>query len=113
MTATWWLFMCLKVCPLKVMEPLWGLYTPLMQLSMELLPAPLGPMMARISCSRTSKEMSVSALTPPKLSEMFFTSRMTSPIFFCIVAAFETGLASGLRVEVMRRPAQGQRFWRR
>ena len=51
-----------------------------MQLSIELLPAPLGPMMARISCSRTSKLMSVSALTPPKLSEMFFTSRMTSPI---------------------------------
>jgi hypothetical protein len=53
-----------------------------MQLSMELLPAPLGPMMARISCSRTLKEMSVSALTPPKRRLMFLTSRMTSPIFF-------------------------------
>jgi len=36
-------------------SPAAGVYTPLMQLSMELLPAPLGPMMARISCSRTSK----------------------------------------------------------
>src|SRR5665647_3424084 len=53
-----------------------------MQLSIELLPAPLGPMMARTSCSRTLNEMSVSALTPPKLKEMFLTSRMTSPIFF-------------------------------
>ena len=32
---------------------------------------------ARTSCSRTSKLMSVSALTPPKLKEMFRTSRMT------------------------------------
>jgi hypothetical protein len=35
------------------------------------LAGPFGPMMARISCSRTLKEMSVSALTPPKRREMF------------------------------------------
>src|SRR6187399_102892 len=50
-----------------------------MQLSIELLPAPFGPMMARISCSRTSKVMSESALTPPKRRLMFCTSRTTSP----------------------------------
>src|SRR4029453_12319106 len=50
-----------------------------MQLSIELLPAPLGPMIERISCSRTSKLMLVSAFTPPKARLMSFTSRMTSP----------------------------------
>src|SRR5450755_1568523 len=50
-----------------------------MTLSSELLPAPFGPMMARISCSRTSKLMSVSALTPPNASEMLSSLRMTSP----------------------------------
>ena len=43
---------------------------PLMTLSIELLPAPFGPMMARISCSSTLKEMFVSACTPPKRSEI-------------------------------------------
>src|ERR1035437_8644667 len=63
-----------------------------MQLSMELLPAPLGPMMARTSCSRTLNEMSVSALTPPKLREMFLTSRMTSPMFlFAMVVSSCSG----------------------
>ena len=51
-----------------------------MTLSIELLPAPLGPMMARISCSRTLNEMSVSALTPPNDNEMFCMSSMTSPM---------------------------------
>jgi hypothetical protein len=61
-----------------------------MQFSIELLPAPLGPMMARISCSFTLKEMSVSAFTPPKRKLMFFTSRMTSPIFFsAMVSVFQ------------------------
>jgi hypothetical protein len=46
-SATWRLFMWLKVLPRKVMLPSCGAYTPLMQLSMLLLPAPLGPMMAR------------------------------------------------------------------
>ena len=51
-----------------------------MQFSIELLPAPFGPMIARISCSRTSKLMSVSALTPPKRRLMLRTSRTTSPM---------------------------------
>ena len=51
-----------------------------MQLSIELLPAPFGPMIARISCSLTSNVMSVSAFTPPKWRLMFLTSRMTSPM---------------------------------
>ena len=79
-SATWREFMWPKVLPRKVMVPFWGVYTPLMQFSIELLPAPLGPMMARTSCSRTLKLMSVRALTPPKAREMPWTSRMTSPI---------------------------------
>jgi hypothetical protein len=50
-----------------------------MTLSIDVLPAPFGPMMARISPLRTSKEMSVIAFTPPKRSETFFTSIKTSP----------------------------------
>ena len=49
-------------------------------LSIELLPAPLGPMIARISCSRTSKLMSDSAFTPPNDSEMLSSFRTGSPI---------------------------------
>jgi hypothetical protein len=67
------LFMCLKVCPRKVMKipP----YTPLMQLSMELLPRAVGADDgAGSSCSRTLNEMFCSALTP-KTSEMFFARR--------------------------------------
>src|SRR3954471_8025671 len=37
-------------------------------------------MMARISCSLTSKLMPLSALTPPKESEMSSSLRMTSPM---------------------------------
>ncbi|MNG05537.1 hypothetical protein D3C84_887320 [compost metagenome] len=96
-SATWREFMCLKVWPRKVMEPCCGQYTPLMQFSIELLPAPLGPMMARTSCSRTLKLMSVSAFTPPKLRLMFWTSRMTSPIFRLL----------------MQRPSRWGRSWRR
>jgi len=51
-----------------------------MQLSIELLPAPLGPIIALISCSKTLKEMLVIALTPPKLKEIFFTSSIGLPI---------------------------------
>src|SRR6516225_7452912 len=56
-----------------------------MTLSIELFPAPFGPMMARISCSRTSKLMPVSALTPPKESDTRSSSRTTSPILRCVV----------------------------
>src|SRR5215207_6025076 len=50
-----------------------------MQLSIELLPAPFGPMIARISCSRTLNVISERAFTPPKRRLMFWTSRATSP----------------------------------
>ena len=43
-----------------------------MTLSIELLPAPFGPMIARTSCSSTLKLMLVSALTPPNRSEIEF-----------------------------------------
>ena len=55
-------------------------------------------MMARISCSRTSKEMSVSALTPPKASEMFCTSRITSPK----LAAGRRGAGGGAALDAAR-----------
>src|SRR6187455_3246061 len=51
-----------------------------MTFSIELLPAPLGPMIARTSCSRTSKLMSESAFTPPNASEMRSSFRITSPV---------------------------------
>src|SRR5260370_19488376 len=51
-----------------------------MTLSIEDLPAPFGPMMARISCSRTSKETPWSATTPPKASETSSISRIGRPI---------------------------------
>src|SRR5882762_7921543 len=52
-----------------------------MTLSIEDLPAPFGPMMARISCSRTSNETPWSATTPPNASETSSISRMAAPIF--------------------------------
>jgi hypothetical protein len=51
----------------------------LMTLSIELLPAPFGPMIARTSCSSTLKLMLVSALTPPNLSEIESSSRIGAP----------------------------------
>src|SRR5690606_35302257 len=50
-----------------------------MTFSMEDLPAPFGPMMARTSCSRTSNDTFCSAFTPPKESETSSTARITSP----------------------------------
>src|SRR6185436_15242982 len=50
-----------------------------MTLSIEVLPAPFGPMMARISPLRISNETSVIAFTPPKASETFSTERIASP----------------------------------
>src|SRR5258708_34254701 len=52
-----------------------------MTLSIEDLPAPFGPMMARISCSRTSNETPCSATTPPNASETPSISRMAAPVF--------------------------------
>src|SRR5258706_7094234 len=56
-----------------------------MTLSIEDLPAPFGPMMAQLSCSRTSKETSCSAATPPKAREMASISRMTLPVFLPVL----------------------------
>src|ERR1700751_221094 len=52
-----------------------------MTFSIELLPAPLGPMIARISCSRTSKLMPDRAFTPPNESEIPWSRSTTSPMF--------------------------------
>src|SRR5215217_1242813 len=51
-----------------------------MQFSIEVLPAPFGPMMARISLLRMPKDTSVSAFTPPKPSDTFSTASSTSPL---------------------------------
>ena len=50
-----------------------------MTLSIEVLPAPFGPMMARISPLRISNDTPVTALTPPKERETFSTASSTSP----------------------------------
>jgi hypothetical protein len=50
-----------------------------MMLSIDVLPAPLGPMMARISPLRMSKDTPVTALTPPKESDTSSTESSTSP----------------------------------
>src|SRR4051812_12236882 len=49
-----------------------------MTLSTEVLPAPLGPMMARISPLRTSNDTSRIALMPPNASETFSTDSSAS-----------------------------------
>src|SRR5215210_377522 len=49
-----------------------------MQFSIDDLPAPLGPMMARISPLAMSKLMSESAFTPPNDRLMFSTASRTS-----------------------------------
>src|SRR3954465_15729177 len=49
-----------------------------MQLTIEVLPAPFGPMMENSSPSLTPKETSVSARTPPKRSDTARTSKAFS-----------------------------------
>src|SRR4051812_35887271 len=51
-----------------------------MQLTIEVLPAPFGPMMEKTSPRRTSKDTSVSARTPPKRSETCSAARMGVPV---------------------------------
>ncbi len=55
--------------PLRIIRPLLGRSTPVRQLKNVLLPAPLGPMIARISLRATSKLTSDNALSPPKRTE--------------------------------------------
>src|SRR5829696_6576348 len=50
-----------------------------MQFSIDVLPAPFGPMMARISPLRISNETSVNACTPPKPSDTLSTASRMSP----------------------------------
>src|SRR5262245_37872338 len=50
-----------------------------MTLSIEVLPAPFGPIMARISPLRMSNETPATALTPPKASDTFSTASSTLP----------------------------------
>ena len=52
--------------PLKRTRPEVGRMTPVRQLKNVLLPAPFGPMMARISPGITSKLTPLSAVRPPK-----------------------------------------------
>ena len=52
-----------------------------MTFSIDDLPAPLGPMIARISPVRMSKLMFLIASTPPKRRVMFFNSITTPPIW--------------------------------
>jgi len=60
--------------PSKRIVPCWGRYTPLMQLSKLVLPAPLGPMIAASSPGATEKPTPCSAVTPPKRKERFAIS---------------------------------------
>src|SRR5690242_16190859 len=78
-----------------------------MTFSIEDLPAPFGPMMARISPARTSKLTSESALTPPKASEIFSTdSRISATGLVSVIAsplvssrrALRAGARKALRV---------------
>src|SRR5689334_13508201 len=50
-----------------------------MTLSIDVLPAPFGPIMARTSPLRMSRETSLIALRPPNDSETFSTESSTSP----------------------------------
>src|SRR5438105_1123670 len=66
--------------PSNTMVPFWGRTTAFMQLSMLVLPAPLGPIMPRISPRRTSKETFWSATVPPKLRSTSRTVIRTSSL---------------------------------
>src|SRR5215469_7335637 len=56
-----------------------------MTFSIEVLPAPLGPMIARISCSRISRLIPVSARMPPKERVMSLAVRTASPMCLLVV----------------------------
>src|SRR5215470_223648 len=63
--------------PSKTMRPPVGRSTPVRQLKKVDLPAPLGPMMARISPRRTLTETLLSAVRPPKRIERPSVLRIT------------------------------------
>src|SRR5262245_40339876 len=64
--------------PSKMIWPLVGRRTPVKQLKNVLLPAPLGPMMARISPRGTAKLTLFNAVSPPKRTVSFSVRRMGS-----------------------------------
>src|SRR6188508_3233274 len=78
--------------PLSRMRPDVGRNTPVTQLKKVLLPAPFGPMMARISPRRSSKLMLLSAVNPPK--------RMVRPSVRSTGAVSPPRLAAGEDVSV-------------
>ncbi len=60
----------LIACPfagVKSIEPSCGVYTPVRQLNNEVLPAPFGPMIDRISPRRKLSDTSLRLVTPPNL----------------------------------------------
>ena len=73
-----------------------------MTLSIDVLPAPLGPMMARISPLRMSKETSRIAFTPPKDSDTFSTESSTSPAVAMLPGDHRPGLDVGLHSAASR-----------
>src|SRR5450432_1844452 len=56
-----------------------------MTLSIDVLPAPFGPMIARISWRRIARLISLSALTPPKARLISSASSSVSPITLVVV----------------------------
>src|SRR6266550_4359018 len=65
--------------PSKVMRPPVGRRNPVMQLNTVVFPAPLGPMMLRISRGRTVNDTSATATSPPKRMVRAWTPR-TAPV---------------------------------
>ncbi|MPM89148.1 hypothetical protein SDC9_136256 [bioreactor metagenome] len=77
--------------PRNSTSPEVGVSTPEIWLNMVLLPAPLGPISARISPAFTSRLMLLLATSPPNLRVTFFASRIRSP--FCGSARRASGVA--------------------
>src|ERR671932_611391 len=89
-----------------------------MQLSIDVLPAPFGPMMARISPFRMSKDTSVNAFTPPKRSDTSSTARSTSPFVStgwsgALIAAPPPSSSAGAEGGEPRTPGRERRLFRR
>src|SRR5690349_10813777 len=62
---------------------------------MELLPAPFGPMIARTSRSRTSKETCCRAFTPPNESDTSSTESTTPPMRAALAWTWSSGALIG------------------
>src|SRR4029077_122094 len=66
--------------PLNRIRPLVGRSTPVRQLKSVDLPAPLGPMIARISPTGTARDTLLSAASPPKRTVSASVFRMGSAL---------------------------------